>query len=475
MRLAHLVIAVSVGSLSWLEGCGGGADAAGDADDAAVFYPDVAGQPKTALSAGWRSFTVTFAAETVTSKAGAGSSGLPSVMEGRRMRLDFDNGAFRTNHLAGAAFIDEFADPVGFGGTAGYPLILHSDRTRGSVLSVEQATSTATTELRFDSVLFELDGHALPLAGVLKGVAYVHDRGGDRYGEVTASFVASADLEAPRWRARSTSAFAPTPLPWDERIIETSEPYEGHVAIAALFPATSLQARPLSTPLLWGAPPKDREYGLMIALQSWDDATTLTSSATVVRDLAGNASSIAGALSFPGAAVAKLETGVLEPSEVGLDDVTEWGPIRIESCPGSSPAASCYALGPVEVSACAPSSVAGFAARLKGEGATTFELRAVAKGDGYYGAPFNAVYVASAIPGQPARIDGSTIRWSAPVADTYDTGWTTVTMAALGAASETGVAVSVGGLGPPAGRSLCDLSRRSTLTLHVRRIHVGSP
>jgi hypothetical protein len=476
MLLAHPVTLLPmIVAVACLGACsGGGGEQAPEASDADVFLPDVSRDANILPSGGWRSFTVTFAAETTTFKVPS-TSPLPVLMAGKRMRLDFDNGAFRSTHLAGAALIDEFADPVGFGGTATVPLIMYADRERGGAFVVHRVTTTGTIDMRFDSLLFDLDAHALPAGGVAKGAIYVLDAGRSYYGEVTAAFGATEDRDAPRWRASARSSFGPVPLPWDVRVAETSEPYEGHVTSTQLFSTSTIEAQPLQTTLSWGTPPKDRERGLTFLLHSWDDAGALTSSGAKVRDLAGNVS-VERPLTVPGVAVVKLDADAFEPGPDTLKSLVIWGSPHLEDCPDLAPAAPCVAIGPVSMSLCAPYSIAGLATRLRGHGPTSLVFRATAAVDGSFGGvPSNALSFASAIPGVPARIDFTSLRWPTKgPAGTFDTGWTTLTLPALGTADETGVALSLGGLGAPLDPVSCGTPYHVTVTVHLRSIAVSA-
>ncbi len=431
---------------------------------------------------GFHSYTLTIDDASIdwTGGGGGGSWG-KAGSKGYRTRIDLDNGFGNATKKAGAAIVPSFGEPIGMGGVFANPLVLLGDTSSstGSGLSISSRSDGYNVSEIYGNFTFQLDARGVPTSGTATGTANSFAGDVGAMGKASMHFTIAPDADAPMVGASAVAGFGAVALPWDERTIYFSEPYEEQLTLATL--GKGVNGSVTKTSLLWGEPPRDRDRGFTFRLQSWTDPLGLAIQAPIVHDLAGNASA-ASSLAFVTNAkpVNELESSVLESfgASGGTSLATVWGPVAaLDACPDGKP---CFAIGPVKASYCGRGSQAGLAVALVGNGGVFFTVRVVAKPTlGAGGSlPSGIVNFQTASPGAKPIADGGTLvkMPEKPAADgTYDTGWVTVTMTTPdGAASETGVAVSLGGTGPSSGDFDCGFAPPPIdVTLYVQRIMVG--
>jgi hypothetical protein len=303
--------------------------------------------------------------------------------------------------------------------------------------------SVSETYAHFE-IAFDAAGAPRTLTATGQASAFSGDVG--TQGTATATIALVADVVAPTWRASAAASFAHQALPWDARVVEASEPYEGQVDFATIYSGATradFDVTPLTTTVAWGSPAVTRERGVTVVAKRWDAVGGLHAWGAPVADVAGNVAPRTP-LSSPGIGVDLLGGSVLS---AGAPGGLQWGEVKgLSDCGDGKP---CLVVGPFRQSYCGGGSAGGVAARLRGAGHVSFRVRVTAKSV-YGGSPSGqaALHVLATNPGAEPASDTLAMP-SAPSADgTYDTGWKTITVTTPDAsASETGVAIGGGGLG----------------------------
>ncbi len=333
--------------------------------------------------------------------------------------------------------------------------------TRGATtaLDVPQSNSAASNGLSFSGrnsswsvtetyshfeIAFDAAGTPQTLTATGQASAFSGDVG--TQGTATATITLGADVVAPTWRASAEASFANRGLPWDARIVEASEPYEGTADFAALFPGATradFDVTALTTEAAWGSPAATRERGVRLLAKRWDATSPLYVQGAPVRDLAGN---VAATSLLPYDTIGlQLSAGSTLPS--GSLSAIPWGDAKVQ--PGCGEGGPCLVVGPFRQSYCGGGSAGGIAARLRGAGHASFRVRVTATSTFGGGPSGQAVlHVLATNPGAVPVTDALTFPTTASADGTYDTGWKTITLTTPSAtAAETGIAVSAGGLG----------------------------
>lgn len=430
LRLARLsMLAVVACAASVAIGCGAKVEVA----------------PTAARDGALRSFGGTVTDAQITWSWSTGSS-IAAVSTGQAARFDV-----RVDEAGNVELValSAYGGAVRATGTLGDPTVVSvptpSDGYSRSGLAFSGTSSGWSISESYDRFEIVFDAGGAPASLVASGRAsgFAGDVGTE--GTVKATIALSPDATAPAWRATAAASFADRALPWDTRLVEASEPYEGAVDLQAAFPGASASAFDVSrrtTEVAWGSPAIVRERGLSLTPNDWDAASALAVRGVAVKDLAGNVAQ-AGPLPLSSIRLDALGQATLPG---GANGATRWGSPTLQAdCGEGRP---CTVLGPFRQSYCGGGSAGGLAARLLGAGRATFRVRVTAKstyGGGAYGP--TPVHLLATNPGRQPVVDES-ISLNDGSGGDVDTGWKTVTLTTPDAdARETGVAVSAGGKG----------------------------
>lgn len=427
VSFARILAAVSlVGSLA---GCGGKLDQ---------------GTP-AAQSTALRSFVGTVTEAKIVESWGPGGS-LGAISVGKTARVDVRIDA--SGHVELVA-ITPFGEAVRATGTLGATTAVDVPQEgayvsgglsfRGTSGGWQVSETYAHFELAFDEA-------GLPRALTATGQASAFAGDVGTTGTATATIALAADTVAPTWHANAAASFANQALPWDARTVEASEPYEGQAAFETLFPGAArvdFDVTPFATAVAWGSPATTRERGVTVMARRWDAVAPLRARGAPVVDVAGNLA-VVGDLSSGGIGVDLLAASSLPAGAAGG---SPWGDAKtLSDCGDGKP---CLVIGPFRQSYCGGGSAGGVAARLRGAGHASFRVRLTARSS-YGGGPSGqaVAHVLATNPGAKPATDTLAFPTSASPDGTYDTGWKTISVATPNAAaSETGIAVSAGGVG----------------------------
>ncbi len=402
---------------------------------------------------GFRSYTATIVSVDAKSTSGGGApepTG-PSPSMGWIGRIDIAAGGTGETR---AEIMAPFRDLVALKGCCGSSVTLTRGKESDAPLHFLSVSGPAapygarSDEYESLTVTFGSDG--APVAATARGRSRGTYPGTYYEAELTATIKLTPDTTKPTFRATASTAFASVSLPWDERVYEASEPYEGELSTKDLLgPAFTAKVKDtLLSQAGWSSAPRGR--GVRFRLLEWDAASTwFAYTFGAPRDLAGNVAAVEPK-SFPSVVdVPKLAGDVLRFD--GPVSPLLWGDAKIVTT-GCKSAAKCLQIGPYKQSYCQYGSAGGVAARFAGSGSARALVRAVGKRVSSYGGgglpPGSAIQFGAVTPGSDVQ-HSSALPWH-PTAtpDAYDTGWSTVT-ATSAAGSETGVALSGGGLGKP--------------------------
>lgn len=396
---------------------------------------------------GFRSYTATISAVKVTMMGAPSTPAARPPSEGLSFRIDLDAG-LTTDGGAAAVIAPKWTDAVMVRACCGSKVTFRLDESddRRNLLHARGASSWIVDDW-YDALTVVFDRSGRPIEGRITGHTQLMQGDVAWSGSLDATVTFTPDTVAPSWRGSSRASFASVPLPWDERIVETSEPYGETLSPASLFgdQAKLLQGVPLtqSTSL------KSASRGFRVRALDWDVRYPLAAKPQPVKDLAGNVAVLDAPMMLDGVAVAKRAVRYLK-----FDDYagapTLWG-AAAASASGCRAGRPCVAIGPFKHSYCTGGSKGGIATRLPGFGAITASLRAVAKRTSSWGGggspPTNIVHLQSARAPDAPTVSETTLTWPTSTSELRDTGWVTVTGKGAGTPAETGVALSVGGIG----------------------------
>ncbi len=446
-RLAHLgfVLALSVAA------CGGRVDSSVDqpGGDTGVDseVPDTRTEDVPPIE-GFRSYTATITGVKVTMMGAPSAPAAKPPSEGLSFRVDLDPG-LTTDGGARALIAPKFTDAMMVRACCGSKVTFRageSDDVR-NLVAAHGVSSSWVIDDWYDALTVVFDSAGRPIEGRVSGRTQLMQGDVVWSGTIDATVTFTPDTVAPSWRGSSMVSFATVPLPWDERIVETSEPYEGALSLASIFGdrATLLAGAPI-TQETW---PKTAWRGFRVRASDWEARWPLAAKPQPVGDLAGNVAAVGTSIMLDGVAVAKRATRYLR-----FDDYagapTLWGAAAASSS-GCRPGRACVAIGPFTHSYCANGSQGGIATRLPGFGTITASVRAVAKRTSTWGGggtpPTNLVHLQSANPGLAPVQTETTLTWLPSTSEPRDTGWVSVTGKGAGTPAETGIALSVGGIG----------------------------
>jgi hypothetical protein len=411
---------------------------------------EVAVGPDAARGIGLRSFTGTVTKADLQWSWGDGGAAV-SVGKAARFDVRVDESGF-----VELVAMTPFGEVQRATGALGSPTVVRLPSSTagyyGGLVFSGDSNGYAVSE-SYDTFEIGFDAAGAPTSIVATGQANAFAGDVGMSGTVKATIALAPDAIAPTWTASAVASFADRALPWDARGVMASEPYEGSVAFADLFPGADPAAFDLTREKAatdWGAPPVTRERGVTLTPRAWDAADALVARSVGVRDVAGNVASV-GPLAFSTIHLDPPTTAVLAS---GASPATRWGSPTLQAdCGDGKP---CTVLGPFRQSFCGGGSVGGFAARLLGAGHATFRLRVTATssfGGGWYGQM--PVHVLATNPGQAPVVEEPLALSGGDGGGSFDSGWKTVTLTTPDAhASETGVAISAGGKG--AGPSMVD-------------------
>ena len=402
----------------------------------------------------WKSFTmrITSASRTWSDPAPPPTTGDPTA--GWSGRVDFDPGA-QPGDAAHVVILPQFADGTSVDGTSGATITFNAPSYERllSVAAAAPGPPFGALQDDYDTLVVQLAQDGTPTGGTLSGRTEYSDGDVAFDGTVTATITFEPDHASPTWQWTGATPFAPVTLPWDVHTVAASEPYEEALGADAFVEGVAPTAMAFtSTPSAAHGTMKNRSATLTWI--DWDLSGTAVGTSPTVHDFATNASVAAPPANVPGVTIARRDTGSWAPDDGGPPAFT-WGPshVVLSECDTCAPE---LALGPVNGGDCAPSG-AGFATRLAASGPYMVRLRAHAAPP-YSGAPYlgpppgvsDVVHVEIVVPGKaPQNVDVSSMKWpeSAASDGSYDTGFVDVWASPGGPSSETGVAVSAGGLG----------------------------
>jgi hypothetical protein len=404
-------------------------------EDAPVATDGPAAEDVPVVAPGFKSYTATLSSVTTTWMGGSPGAGSPS--EGYAFRIDLEPGTG-----VRAFIMAPFSDAVIAGGTTKLSAV-----GGGLLLTVSQRSSYRLTTERYDALEIEFDASGKPIRGRLTGRAIRSEGDVEYSGTVDAKVSFAPDTTKPTWRTTATTSFASVPLPWDEWTVEASEPYEETVSLSPLFGSVisgSLKGTPMTQN---GEIPRER--GVRFRQLDWNVKLPSMVTPQAVSDRSGN---VAASASVPIAAetIAKRSAKYLRfDDDAGMP--MRWGAVSIGTV-GCRSGKMCAAIN-AKLSACTRGSRGGIATRLMGSGVTTAVVRAVAaKGTMGFGGgtPSSVAILGAAFPGGGASTTtGSELKWTTAADGSLDTGWTTLTLKMPATEAETGVAISVGGVGAP--------------------------
>lgn len=366
-----------------------------------------------------------------------------SPSEGASFRVDLDPG-LRTDGGARLVVADGWKDAVVSRSCCG-TRVTFAAAEGGAFITRNGASASWRVFDTWDrfTVVFDTSGH--PADGVLTGRTMLEQGDVAWDGRMEATVTFAPDTTRPAWRATSAASFATSPLPWDEHVVETSEPYVTMLDFAkigpvppALWNATSLTQPGYDVPSFrgWKVRSTYWEQPMPIPLKGWP-----------VADAAGNVAGD-GALKLDSLLVPRRSAGYLRFDATDAAPLF-WGEAKVATS-GCRPGKTCAAIGPFTQSWCTTGSKGGIATRLPtGGGPVHATVRAVAKRTSTYpgsGTPPNPLAMQTAAPGEVPVLATETLKWTMGTDGTADTGWTTIT-AKTSMAKETGIAISGGGTG----------------------------
>ena len=329
-------------------------------------------------------------------------------------------------------------------------------------LPVRIVTPTPFGSLEDRWTTFEVVGDAKPASAMARGISIVTTGDGSVEGTLEGTVTLETDRSPPFWRAFAESAFAEVPLPWDARAFLASEPYEGMASPSYVFPVgTSMLALDRRRSSAWGV---TRELGVDVRGRDWDAIVDLAAVGVDLPDLMGNHLDGAPHFKFGGAKVAARSAKTWLPTTT--DGVFVWGAAVASSCGGTS----CLVMGPFAWDACSRGSEGGVALRLPGFGTATITVDVIGRSTAAppLAAPFFAEVAEPGIAAVPMVIAAPT--WKIRGDGSFDASWSVVAPKTGG--TETGVAVSAGGVGVKRAQS-CASTPRYELTIRVSRIDLG--
>jgi len=393
---------------------------------------------------GFRSYDAKISGETVTMLGGGPPPPSASpASEGKSFRIDLDAG-LRTDGGARALFAAPWADAVMVRACCGSKVTFTAGADK-ALVGFSAAGGYWRGGDSWESLTVVFDTTGRPIEGTITGRTFLEQGDVAWSGTISAKVTFGPDVSAPSFRTSSSPTFASVPLPWDEHLIEASEPYGKGTELTAFVgeAAKGMKATPLTQSTWLGDAPR----GFRLRLTDWDLKMPIRVGAPPVSDPAGNVTVSAAAMQLQGAYVAQRAVPYLR-----FDDYAGaammWGDAKPSTSCGAGK--SCIAIGPFKHSYCSGGSKGGVATRLpSGLGIVNASVRAVAKRIATYGGgviPPGAIRLSAARPGEKAVVGEDTLKWPTTTGTEVDTGWTTLSLKAPGGA-ETGVAVSAGGVG----------------------------
>ncbi|MGZ3450397.1 MAG: hypothetical protein ACXVEF_12425 [Polyangiales bacterium] len=435
--MAHLGFLRSVVLVSVLVGCGGkvGEQPASSTSDTGTSGDT---NDDETSPTGFESWTATLTDVKVSWMYGGGSGGSPPSA-GHSFRVDVDghHGVVAMAPFARAIALVGFPGPMKASDGAGFFGVAANDAS-GHV-----SDNYDTLEITFGS-----DGR--PVSAIARGRTERLSGDVGYEGTLEAQVSFARDAVKPAFRASASLSFASVPLPWDERVIEASEPYEETFGASGLFGAiaSKTNASDISEDG-WGT---KKTRGARFTFRAWDGVAGLAIAPATVHDLAGNPSD-RSELRFDGALDVPLHMGT--SFQFGAEKFATWGVTKVVS-EGCKSAKSCLQIGPFRWSYCASGSAGGAAIRLAGAGSANATVRGHAVRamtyPGYPGStPPNAFpQLAQANPSGDVKVaDVSAMKWSSASSDgSFDTGWFSLSTSLGSDGVESGIAIGGGGVGP---------------------------